>query len=341
MRILQLCNVGNICGGTAACAWSITRALPGHDHHIVFRSKPTPETIAAFAPVTVEQAKGPVPISLGADLIIAHNQPRRSIYTIDTPILSYIHSYGTNREPGDHTVYCSRWLASLFKVQDPDPPILYQGVPRPDTTGNEDIEFFGDGPPDDAPTIGRLCTPTNRKWPTEEVLRFYCGLSDEFPQVWWAFVGCPQPMQAALSEACGGKAFFHPAGWFARGWLRVWDYMLYHNPRVPETFGRTCAEAMLAGCFPIVDPLGGFREQVPSSFPWRVERPDFRAFVNTLHRMLNMHEPVRGEWRERMQDGAGYRWGLETFGRNLITAINETTARHAARKQGGVLNSSQ
>ena len=49
MRLLQVCNVGRIVGGTAACAWSITRAFPDLEHHVAFLSSITDETQRGFA----------------------------------------------------------------------------------------------------------------------------------------------------------------------------------------------------------------------------------------------------------------------------------------------------
>src|SRR5690606_9398111 len=78
----------------------------------------------------------------------------------------------------------------------------------------------------------------------------------------WEFVGCSPVLQNAIQKACAGRATFHPPSWEARSRLYGWDAMLYHHPELPESFGRTCAEALRAGCIPIVDDRGGFSEQL-------------------------------------------------------------------------------
>lgn len=50
LRILQVCNVGQITGGTAACAWTITRALPWAQHTVAFLSPVSGDTREAFRP---------------------------------------------------------------------------------------------------------------------------------------------------------------------------------------------------------------------------------------------------------------------------------------------------
>ena len=107
--------------------------------------------------------------------------------------------------------------------------------------------------------IGRICTPQQKKWPND-VDEFYGRLADSYPQIRWEFIGCPTELQSRLSTVCHGRTTFLPAGWGARSRLWNWDALLYHNPQVTESFGRTVAEAMRAGCIPIVDDRGGFRE---------------------------------------------------------------------------------
>ncbi|MBL4884425.1 MAG: glycosyltransferase, partial [Planctomycetaceae bacterium] len=84
----------------------------------------------------------------------------------------------------------------------------------------------------------------------------------EVPEVRWEFVGCPDAFRQELSQACQQRATFHAANWEARSHLNRWHVLLYHNPDVVETFGRTVAEAMRAGCVPVVDNAGGFCEQI-------------------------------------------------------------------------------
>jgi glycosyltransferase involved in cell wall biosynthesis len=109
--------------------------------------------------------------------------------------------------------------------------------------------------------VGRLCTPSPRKWPSQTIV-FYERLAGRFPRIQWEFVGCPEPMKSDLLQACRGRAEFVEAGWSARSRLWNWDALLFHHPHLTESFGRTCAESMRAGCVPIVNRRGGFVEQV-------------------------------------------------------------------------------
>jgi glycosyltransferase involved in cell wall biosynthesis len=109
--------------------------------------------------------------------------------------------------------------------------------------------------------VGRLCTPSPRKWPAW-LPDFYRDLTRSVPSARWEFVGCPQSLHAELRRACDGRARFHDASWSARSLLWTWDVLCYSNPDLPESFGRVCAEAMRTGCVPVVDDQGGFREQV-------------------------------------------------------------------------------
>jgi glycosyltransferase involved in cell wall biosynthesis len=89
---------------------------------------------------------------------------------------------------------------------------------------------------------------------------------------------------------------------------------VYHNPAVTETFGRTVAEAMRAGCVPIVDDRGGFREQVEpeTGFLCRTDGD----FADAIERLSN-----RDDWRvvsDTAMQRANERFGLEWFGRELL-----------------------
>lgn len=258
MRVLQVCNVGRILGGTAACAWTVARSFPDAEHTVAFLSSPTEETRRAFADwdvqswqrVTAEDVR-----RCGADVVILHNT---SAGRVDSPLpavtVSYLHSRITPAG-GDVTVYCSRWLAERSGAEASQ--VLYQPVPIPlrsDDLGETRALR-------ERPLIGRLCTPTQRKWP-EQTVEFYRGLAARFPEVDWEFVGCPANLEPELAAACGGNARFLSPSWSARSRLRDWDVLLYHHPTLTESFGRTAAEAMRAGCIPVVDHRGGFAEQV-------------------------------------------------------------------------------
>lgn len=256
LRLLQVCNVGRIAGGTAACAWTVTRAVPEAEHHVHFLSAPCPETRRAFSTcgVTTGRQFGSHQLAgLSPDVILLHNiGPGGS--PLSVPSIQYVHSSG-RRAPADATVYCSGWLAKQCGCS-ADGDVLYQAVPKPPRTDIGDSRTLREHL-----VVGRLCTPSARKWPPETV-EFYARLAAQFPTVWWEYVGCPQAMQPELLQACRGRGRFVDASWSARSRLWRWDALLYHHPHLTESFGRTCAESMRAGCVPIVDGRGGFMEQV-------------------------------------------------------------------------------
>ncbi len=257
MRMLQVCNVGNIIGGTAACAWSITRAIPDVQHHVVFLSHITDATRAAFQHCTIDRWERVDETHLNSirpDLVLLHNVAPQRVGPIRSAVtMQYVHSQG-RRANATFTCHCSRWLADR---QGASPEtILIQPVPKPpvpDSDPRESAEPF---------RVGRICTPQPHKWPADTI-GFYERFAPRFPHVRWEFVGCPEPLQLQLQTACRGRAVFHAAAWHSRSLLWTWHAMLYHNANVTESFGRTVAESMRAGCIPIVDARGGFVEQVP------------------------------------------------------------------------------
>jgi len=267
MRLLQVCNVGRIVGGTAACAWTVTRALPEGEHHVAFLSPATNDTRQAFATATVHEWNCVHAKSVRAikpDVVLLHNTAVDRCEWIDAGLtIQYVHSRG-RRAPTDITVYCSRWLAEECGISaaNVNNSVLYQAVPKPPRQEPLERRELRD-----RIIVGRLCTPTPAKWPAE-LPAFYERLASRHPEVDWEFVGCPAAMRATLSEACGGRARFLAAGWEARTHVWRWDALLYHHPTLTESFGRTVAEAMRAGCIPIVDDRGGFREQVAPGAGW-------------------------------------------------------------------------
>lgn len=286
MKLLQVCNVGDICGGTAACAWSITRSLPEVRHAVLFLSPPTPDTRTAFADchiAAVEHVSQAIIAPFDPDVVLLHNTPRSRADPLAVPLLvQYLHSRITPA-PADVTVACSAWLRSQYPPEAVD-GVLYQPTVA---VGEATKAPFRDSPSLGAAprrlVIGRLCTPTPRKWP-RELLSFYAWLADRHPLVNWEFVGCPAAMQSQLSAVCSGRARFLPAEPAARRHLQRWDALLYHHPHLTETFGRTVAEALQCGCIPIVDDRGGFREQFGPDAGWLCRSSgEFSRAIEQLH----------------------------------------------------------
>jgi hypothetical protein len=353
MRVLQVCNVGNILGGTAACAWTVTRALPQVEHRVVFLSRITDETRRVFAPVEVAHWRQVDDAQLDQwrpHAVLLHNTAPARVGSIDSAVtLQYVHSAG-ERAAADVTVYCSRWLAdrcrrvgvqvSACRAQPEGgtptqqaeactpTDLLYQAVPKP--------------PPDSGAAralrerlvIGRICSPQAKKWPPE-LPEFYANLARRFPDVEWEFVGCSADMHSRLREACRGQATFHAASWSARAHNSRWDGLLYHNPHITESFGRTVAEAMRAGCVPIVDARGGFVEQVAEGTGFLCSTADeFPAAVDRLH--------AAGE-RRRMSRAAmahaDRAFSLEQFGLEIVQVLRDvarppTGTRSASPRSG-------
>lgn len=277
LRLLQVCNVGRIVGGTAACAWTVTRALPEFEHVVAFLSDITPDTRAAFAYARIEHWPHCTRRMINAvrpDVVLLHNIGGREPLSGSSVTVQYVHSAG-RRAPADLTVYCSRWLAGQMHRSSAD--VLYQGVPRPLPDSALNSRNC-----DGRLVVGRICTPIAKKWPVS-LLSFYARMASQFPAVEWEFVGCPVSLQDALLTACRSRARFFPAGWEARSRLWGWDALLYHNPEVTESFGRMAAESLRAGCIPVVDALGGFVEQVtPASGFLCQNEDDFAEALSAL-----------------------------------------------------------
>lgn len=317
MKLLQVCNVGNVCGGTAACAWTITRALPHWSHAVFFPRRPTEETASAFLHCRVFQADvtsiEEVIAGWRPDLLLLHNTHSRRVPPCDDVFtVQYVHSAGP-RTAADVTVACSHWLASQLKTEQGGPRVLWQPVPIPPTCSGRSRS---DGR---RLRVGRLCTPTTVKWP-ESLVSFYAELAAGRPEIDWEFVGCPDVMKPAMREAVGGRVRFWPAGWTARSLLHTWDVMLYHHPTLTETFGRVVAESMRCGCIPIVDRRGGFCEQIEPETGFLCDRP--QEFAEALNRLRD--RSARGEMQAAARQCAEERFSLRAFGRRWGKLLRES-----------------
>jgi len=317
MRLIQVCNVGNVVGGTAACAWSVTRALPDAEHTVVFRSAPTAETKAAFADCHIEVASKIEPgllKKLSGDFLMLHNVSSQHVFWdrdlsgVRMPVLQYAHSAFQGHAHSDLMVACSQFLAQ--KMGRRELQVVYQGVPVPEEKSGK-REWRSS----EELIVGRICTPCRQKWPGW-LVPFYQRMAERFPKFRWEFVGCPESMQAEFSRACHQQAVFYEASWGARKYLNRWHLLLYHNRDITETFGRTVAEAMLVGCVPVVDDAGGFCEQIGSRNGFLCEQPD--DFLDALKVVAN-----RDEWGRRSkgcQDSAEACFSHRAFRKRLLRA---------------------
>jgi len=312
-HLLQVANVGRITGGTAACAWTVMRCFPDCRHTVVFLSRVSAEARAAFAGVRVLQWNGITPARVedtGADVVLLHNTSAGRVDApLPAPTLQYLHSRITPAA-ADRTIVCSHWLAGRMRM--PGECVVHQAVPRPALP-------FGWGETRALrrhPVIGRLCTPQRKKWPAE-VVPFYRDLARQFREVQWEFVGCPGEMRRPLFDSCDGRAMFFKPSWHIRQRLWHWDALLYHNPHVTESFGRTVAEAMRAGCIPIVDNRGGFREQMNDECGCLCEdASDFAAAVAAIHLPR-----LRIEMSSRCREHADREFSLRRFRERLLAVL--------------------
>jgi hypothetical protein len=315
MKLLQVCNVGRIVGGTAACAWTVTRALPAFEHHVAFLSPPDAETVFAFAPTPVSSYSVIADIDLAKlrpDAVLLHNTPRSRWRAASlAPTVQYLHSEIADPMGADATLCCSQWLAQRIGL--PADRVLWQAVGKVPRGGGFRPPRAGARCRRHELRVGRICTPTARKWP-RAMLPFYRNLASRCHDVRWEFVGCPANLQAALQSACGHRAAFHPAGWRQRARVAEWDVLLYSNPVLTESFGRIAAEAMRAGCVPVVDRLGGFAEQIPPDCGFLCEGVE--QFAAALEQLAD------SEFRRRMSQRAARHadenFSLAHFARKLL-----------------------
>jgi glycosyltransferase involved in cell wall biosynthesis len=238
---------------------------------------------------------------------------------LPAPTLQYVHSRGT-RAKADITVYCSAWLAAECG-RGSDGRVLYQPVPKPPAPLHADRRSLRQNL-----RVGRLCTPTARKWP-EEIVEFYRRLAQCCPEVDWEFVGCPPEMQGRLSDACSGRGTFIPASRHARSRMWTWDALLYHHPHLTESFGRTAAESMRAGCIPIVDGRGGFVEQVAEGTGFLcADNDDFCEALQSLS-----DPSVRLRMSRAAMAHADETFSLQRFRCDLLRLLAEFGANDARR----------
>ena len=153
----------------------------------------------------------------------------------------------------------SKYLADQVGVD--DSLILHQPIPIPGK--DENLIDRSDRSETCKLVIGKLCTPHSSKWDADDTVPFYGFLRDQHPDVHWEFVGCTSvELQQKLIERLGDSCTFHPASYTARSLMHTWDALVYYNPKVPESYGRTVCEAQRCGCISIVTNSGGFKEQI-------------------------------------------------------------------------------
>ncbi|MEM7813249.1 MAG: glycosyltransferase [Planctomycetota bacterium] len=319
MTLLQVGNVGDVTGGTGACVRTVTRALPDFAHVVAFPGRPSDETRAAFAGcrwVPRRRVDAEFVSECGADVVLLHNVSR-DLVDKGLPALTLAYTHSRVTPPlADGAACCSRWLAD--QCGSAAGRVLTQAVPVPPRPAGCGTRSLGDGL-----TVGRICTPRKAKWP-DEIVPLYSEWAERFPAVRWAFVGCPGGLVEPLREACGGRAEFVAASHAARGELWKWDVLLYHHPTLTESFGRTCAEAMRAGCIPVVDARGGFVEQIDGRPGGGILASDAGDFAAAIDALLDPGERLRRSRRVRAIGDE--RFSISRFRRDLLAWFGETLA---------------
>ena len=123
--LIQVCNVAEVMGGTGACAWTVTRALPGWRHVVVFPRAAREEVAREFGPaevrawpvvtaarvreVAAESARRGV---RGGVVVLLHNAGVGRVEgTLPAVVLQYVHS-PIRAAGADSVRYCSQHLAA-------------------------------------------------------------------------------------------------------------------------------------------------------------------------------------------------------------------------------------
>ncbi|MEZ5943689.1 MAG: glycosyltransferase family 4 protein [Planctomycetaceae bacterium] len=273
------------------------------------------ETQSAFQGVQLLHAEslpsGQV-TSLDPAVVLMHNTAvDRVSGPIAVPSIMYQHSAG-RRANASIKVYCSRWLAK--QSNEPDARVLIQSVPEPPHPGERtEARHLRT-----SLKVGRICTPTARKWPPG-LIDFYARATERFPEIDWEFVGTPEQLKDELRQVCRQRIEFIDPGWHVRTYLWDWDVMLNRQPQLPESFGRTAADAMRAGCIPVVDNQGGFPEQVNSDVGYLCSND--KEFLNAL---ADLHHPDRRyQMSSHAQEYANANFSLSRFRQDLLQLFQD------------------
>lgn len=325
MKLLQICNVSSITGGTFGCAYSIAKSLPDWNHEVrainCGRGNPPRESADLF-PGKIVVEPGPVSSTYveesDPDMIIFHNTHIASIPPhVDRKIakIYYQHSaFGgavAARRKADIHFVVSKWLADKANVD--DSLILHQPCPVPKK--HEGIERSTSG----KVVIGRICTPEKKKWPENNSIGL-CEFIDENlggigEGIHWEFVGCPAELQARAENSLKSCSFI-PASYEARSRMHLWDMMVYHNPSVPESYGRTVCEAQRCSVVPVVTDQAGFQCQIYNGFDGFL-CAEHEDFVNAIRPLLK-HPTTLTAMQSNAKSAGDLRGSLSRFRDSLL-----------------------
>lgn len=283
MKILHVNNSSSCLGGTLQCTYSVVRAFPDMEHCVHSFGGP-------FGDLAQELFGPKVPLKQGLnaldtarefepDLVIWNNTSISRMPTTQHfgAMWAYVvHSkHGSAREAAMrcHVRLCvSRYLAEAGGY--PKEWVLHQPVTiPPDPPAEWSGESLRTG--GSVVRVGRICTPTERKWDLPESLPYYDKLIEAFPgRLRFEFVA-PLAKHFDIKTSVRGRiddTTYEPSI-KARSLLKCWDVLFYVS-ELTETFGRTVREAQRSGCVPIVSMRGGFVEQVEGGAGFLVRNPD-------------------------------------------------------------------
>lgn len=255
MNILSIVNVADPCGGTLRCALDMVAALPDCEHVVQALQNSAHDwffdevgKVGAYPHFQRGVYDGPEVF----DLVICHNTAAEFIPPCRGPVIYYAHSAtATARnlpDTVDARLCVSHWLANRLGWDSAD--VLYQPVALPASEGHQRGEGM---------TIGRICTPVDKKWQPADWLPHFTAVANAFPEARISLVGVPERLYDTLPFR--GRAMRYTASPEARSLLHEWDILLYTSS-VDESFGRVVREAQRCGCYPIVSNRGGFVEQI-------------------------------------------------------------------------------
>lgn len=250
-------NSGNPCGGTLQATNDMILALPDCQHTVYLpgnADRRAHELIGKKAEIKYAQPVGK------HDLIICHNTPRQHIPTKGL-VIYYLHSMAGVKDFKGPRLTVSNWLAAKAGW-DPS-TVLYQPVSRPALHPQREAGKV---------TVGRICTPSDRKWRLPEWLPHMQALQAAVPGVEIHLVGCPVTLQDRVGSVLTNCVTHLPSP-ASKALIARWDVLLYTSG-IEESFGRVVREAQRVGTYPVVSNKGGFIEQVQQAGGTLVDTPE-------------------------------------------------------------------
>lgn len=282
LRVLQVCNVAEILGGTLQCAHSVTKALTKARHSVFCLSgQPSTECKREFKDhrfLWGSDLQGEVD-RFRPDIIILHNTAQERLPRIDEALclpIYYLHSAYPAKAGSQFRLKfsVSKFLAN--KVGWQEDTVLYQPIHVPSDPDPVGARRKG--------TVGRIATQKREWWDVEQTKKFVDALPD-------------------------GKKRFEPVTVFddihaltdtenrrpsvaAKRLLWEWEYVSCLGKS--ETFGRVVREAQMCGCVPIVSKGSGGPEEVVKNWGGIIADSPEDAAARIAVRAKDWEYPIHG-----------------------------------------------